>query len=682
MLVSPDFGICPDCRKEVRDPDNRRFRYAFTTCTHCGPRYSILAQLPYDRPNTTMDPFNLCPECRAEYNNPLDRRHFSQTNSCSLCGIRLAYHQKQGPGLSGSEARKQVVSDWEAGRIVAIKGIGGFLLTCDAASPEAVWQLRSVKQRSAKPFALMYPDRHQIQADLEAWPEQLDLLESEKAPIVLFPLRKEAEQALAWNEIAPGLGQIGVMLPYTPLYDLLLRDFGRPIVATSGNISGYPIVYRSEKAHEQFGALVDGVLDNDREIVIPQDDSVLRFTGSGRSIFLRRSRGYAPTFDLPGFPWPSETQLAFGAMLKSTVALLHRQNTYVSQYLGNLDQFDTQCHFRTTLRHLLSMLDAHPDRILVDLHPDYPSTRMGQDMAADRNLPVHFIQHHEAHFAALLGEHQLLDEEVLGIIWDGTGYGSDGQIWGGEAFVYRPNQMERVAHLPYFQQLLGDKMVREPRLSALSLSFYAGVGKERLREKFSDREWDLYDRLLRQEKALSCSSMGRLFDGVASWLGLCDRMEYEGQAAMLLEEAALAFLRSDPDYRNPFDLPGANAWIFRLANLMEALERGLRNGKSPNELALQFHQTLAEWPGLLAVALGIRKIAFSGGVFQNALLVDLLEKRWKHRLDLYFHKDLSPNDESVSFGQLVRYHIHLKNKDSREGASRQQLSPKAKSTSK
>ncbi len=679
MLVSPDFGMCSTCRKEILDPSNRRFGYAFTTCTHCGPRFSILNHLPYDRPQTTMAPFELCPPCQAEYGNPLDRRYFSQTNSCPDCGIRLIYHRQREPLLHDADARKQLVSDWKEGKIVAIKGIGGFLLTCDASSPEAVRQLRAVKERAAKPFALMYPDRDRILADLEVRSEQLALLASEKAPIGLFPLQRNPKQALAWKEIAPGLGQIGVMLPHTPLYELLLNEFGRPIVATSGNVSGHPIVYRSEKVFEQLGDRVHGILDNDRDIVIPQDDSVLRFTASGRPLFLRRSRGYAPTFHLPGFPWSAETQLAFGAMLKSTLALLHRQNTYVSPYIGNLDQFDTQCHFRIMQDHLCSLLDARPDRILVDLHPDYPSTRMGQEMAAERGLPVHFIQHHEAHFAAILGEHQLLEEEVLGIIWDGTGFGKDGQIWGGEAFTYRSGQMERVAHLPYFPLLLGDKMIREPRLSALCLYVYAGVGTERLRDKFSEQEWDLYRRMLVREAKLSCSSMGRLFDGVASRLGFCDRMAYEGQAAMLLEEAATAFLRDHPEYRKPFDLSWESERTFPLGGLIQALEEAWAAGESRGELALRFHQTLAKWPGRLAEALGIRKMAFSGGVFQNALLVDALESRWRDPFELYFHEQLSPNDENVSFGQLVHYHMQTKNRVRREGRMERQPPSKEKS---
>jgi hydrogenase maturation protein HypF len=680
MLVSPDFGMCSTCRKEILDPNNRRFGYAFTTCTHCGPRFSILNHLPYDRPQTTMAPFELCPPCLAEYDNPLDRRYFSQTNSCPDCGIRLIYHRQQEPLLHDADARKQLVSDWKEGKIVAIKGIGGFLLTCDASSPEAVRRIRSVKQRADKPFALMYPDRERIEEDLEVRPEQLALLASEKAPIGLFPLRRNPKQALAWKEIAPGLGQLGVMLPYTPLYELLLKEFGRPIVATSGNVSGYPIVYRSEKLFEQLGDRVYGMLDNDRDIVIPQDDSVLRFTASGRPLFLRRSRGYAPTLHIPGFAWSSETQLAFGAMLKSTLALLHRQNTYVSPYLGNLDQFDTQCHFQTMREHLCSLLDAHPDRILVDLHPDYPSTRMGQEMAAERGLPVHSIQHHEAHFAAILGEHQLLNEEVLGIVWDGTGLGKDGQIWGGEAFTYRGSEMERVAHLPYFPLLLGDKMIREPRLSALSLSVFSDVGTERLRDKFSEREWDLYRRMLARETRLSCSSMGRLFDGVASWLGVCDRMSYEGQAAMLLEEAATAFLRAHPAYWAPFDLPWEGKMAFPLRKLFQALEEALAAGENCGELALRFQQTLAEWPGRIAEAMDIRKVAFSGGVFQNTLLVDVLENRWKDQLKLYFHEQLSPNDESVSFGQLVHYHIQMKNRVKKEGRMEREPSSNEKSS--
>ncbi len=663
LLLSPDFGLCDACRKELSEEGNRRRGYAFTTCTRCGPRYSIISALPYDRDKTSMDPFDMCPSCRAEYQNPLDRRHFSQTNSCPSCGITMTMHCPNGvdPYPLDTDQLVKVLEIWETGGVVAIKGIGGYLLTCDAASPTALQRLRRLKDRPAKPFALMYPDLKSLENDAQLSADQKKVLGSPAAPIGIFRRKNPSGNPLAWVQIAPDLDEIGAMLPYTPLYELLLKQWDRPIVATSGNVSGDPIVFKDEEALNQFLTKGIFVLSNNREITIPQDDSVVRFTKNGEPLLLRRSRGYAPTLIVHDLPWSSETQLACGALLKSTVSLLHNRNTFVSQYLGNLEGYNTFCHFQQVVDHLQGVLQATPDRILVDLHPAYLSTQFGKKLADQLEVPLVEIQHHEAHFAAILAEHALVESEkpVLGMIWDGTGLGTDREVWGGECFSYQNGSIDRIGHIEPFPLLLGDKMAREPRIAALALGSLIPGSAQRLKNQFSDQEWSLYRRLLDREQQLQTTSVGRLFDAVASLLGLCERMEYEGQAAIFLEQEARRFaLAHTPKYR-PFELGwDSKAMVyFPTRQLGQAILNALEKGMDRAEIAFRFHLTLAEWPGRVALASGYEKIAFSGGVFQNTVLMEALQQRWGDRFQLFFHQQLSPNDENISFGQLAHWCI-------------------------
>jgi len=634
----------------MRDPQDRRHGYAFITCTQCGPRYSIITDLPYDRPLTTMADFAMCPRCQAEYDDPLRRRHFSQTNSCPACGIALRLYTAEatlGVGLDAAPMVAEVVRRWQAGQVIALKGIGGYLLTCDARNPEAVATLRRRKQRPFKPLAVMYPSGAELSAHYHLSRAERAALDSPVAPIVLLRRREKTDLAPG---IADELNEVGVMRPYAPLFERLLDALGGPIVATSGNLSHAPIAYQPEEGAALL-AIADAVLSHDRPIVLPQDDSVFRFAPqSQQRLILRRSRGLAPTYFHGPMTLPSTSVLAAGADLKASLGLCHQGNLYLSQYLGDLSHYDTQQHYLRVAEHLRRVLHAQPEAVLHDLHPGYHSHRLAQAWAEAADLPTHAYQHHEAHFAAVLGENDLLrqPEPVLGVIWDGTGYGHDGQIWGGELLCYQRGEMQRLAHLDYFPVLAGDKMAREPRLSALALL----PTEDGVLAPFSAVEQSLYLRLI-EKGGLQTSSMGRLFDAVASMLGLRQRQTYEGEAAMVLEAEASRYLAGHARPA-PFALRFA-AKNLDTAALLREVWQAHQAGETSGQVAARFHLTLPRWVEQVAEQQGLTRIAFSGGVFQNALLVDLMIERLSSQFSLYFHQQLSPNDENIAFGQMMLF---------------------------
>ncbi len=661
LLLTPDFALCEDCRRELLHPKDRRAGYPFITCTNCGPRFSIIDKLPYDRERTTMAPFVMCPTCQAEYDDPLNRRYYSQTNSCLDCGIplRLYDFQRQLLASDTQQIIREVARAWEAGQIVAIKGIGGFLLTCDATHPAPIREWRRRKHRPTKPFALMYPDENSLRADVEITAAASAALHSPVAPIVLLPIKERPGSGIAKEDIAPDLQQIGAMLPYAPLYELLLHAFPKPIIASSGNLSGAPICYTDEQAFSQLAGIADLLVSNERAISTPQDDSVMRFSPQEKQrIILRRSRGLSPTF-LPPVKAPEATILATGAELKSSFTLLQGGNYYASQYLGALGSYESQERFRETVEHFLRVFDVQPELLLTDLHPGYFSTQLGKEMAAQLGVPLRAYQHHEAHFAAVLAEHGLLETEepVLGVIWDGLGLGHDGEIWGGEFFRYQNHQFERVAHLAYFNYSLGDKIAHEPRLSALMASEGIAEAEAWLRPKFTDTEWKVYQKILEQPPRLRSSSVGRIFDAAASLLTGRDKCSFEGEAAMLLEQMALSYCRKNGlQFREHYELAGENKGQLSTAALMKGLLEDLRRGKSRPFIAAKFHCSLVRSIAGIAESARVRKLAFSGGVFQNALLIDMAHHQLQKDYQLYFHRELSPNDENISFGQLV-YHF-------------------------
>lgn len=662
LLLTPDVAMCPECHIELHTPANRRFAYPFITCTLCGPRYSIIQKLPYDRPFTTMEPFPMCPDCHAEYDDPLDRRYYSQTNSCVRCGIVLQWFSGEGELISGEtdELIGWAADAILAGKILAIKGIGGFLLCCDATSAEAVGILRHRKHRPSKPFALMYPSLDLLKMDARIGSRQSAELLSPAAPIVLVELRPQPHHPLPMEAIAPGLQQIGAMLPYAPLLELLMCRIGRPMVATSGNPSGSPIVFDNDTALRDLRSIADVLLLHNRDIATPQDDSVVQFTPfASQRIILRRSRGWAPSFVMPGLPATSGTILAMGALLKSAFGLQHQGNYYLSQYLGDLQNFDTEHNFQWALEHLLGLLSARPEAILTDLHPGYYSTQLGDALAEKWQVPVFRYQHHEAHLAAVLAEHpdRPVQEAVLGLVWDGTGLGHDGHIWGGELFRYEEGEIKRVGHLENFSFILGDKMPREPRISALAACHNLPECLPWLEEMFDKTEWRIYQQILQRPVQLKTSSMGRLFDAAAALLGLSLRSSYEGEAAMLLEQRAVEGFKKYGLQEN-FGVEKAVSSALSASDVLLPLVRGKQQGENVDILAAQFHLRLVRWAERVAEEQQVRYVACSGGVFQNGLLVDLLTDRIGNTYNLLFHRQLSPNDEHIALGQLILHQTH------------------------
>ncbi|MEM6722830.1 MAG: carbamoyltransferase HypF, partial [Bacteroidota bacterium] len=596
-----------------------------------------------------------------EYQDPSDRRFWSQTNSCSTCGIQQTLYgaDQQILSTNDSEILNWVTQSWKAGQIVAIKGIGGFLLTVDATNPEAVQTLRDRKQRPTKPFALMFADMKTIKSNFEVSESQIDQLGYPQASIVLLRNKPYTFKQLALEQIGPGLDQTGVMVAYTPLFQLLLDQFERPIVATSGNVSGSPIVFGNEPALTAFKGIADLILTNDRAIALPQDDSVVRFSPEKlKRIIIRRSRGLAPNyFGPPVFPEVGQAILALGGQLKSGFGLQHEQQTYLSQYLGDLDHFDTQENFQRSLSHLSSVLGFEPEVVLTDLHPAYFTTDFGAQIGQQHQIPVVQIQHHEAHFCAVLGEHDLFDSNapIMGMVWDGTGLGTDQQIWGSECFLYQDQQIERLGHFDYFPWILNNKMAREPRLSALAICHDLHLAEAVLKPKFSETEWKIYTKRLANNPQLKTSSMGRIFDAMACLLGFKSQQSFEGEAAMLLEQAAQGYLDKHQIIKqaNGQLEPYSGGWNTKL--LFQEVLEDLATGLSIEYIAAKLHWTLVEVIRASAQKAGVQHIAFSGGVFQNGVLVDLLLHFLSEDFQLYFHKTLSPNDENLAFGQIMWY---------------------------
>ncbi len=654
LLLTPDYGICKDCLAEVFDVNNRRYLYPFITCTNCGPRYSIIKKLPYDRENTTMENFMMCERCQPEYENPLERRYYSQTNSCADCAVALSVLNSH-KNYKQDEIIHLIQSSLKEGRIIAIKGIGGYLLLADATNAETIKTLRKRKHRPFKPFALMYTDDNQLINDVLTSEKEWKTYQSLEAPIVLFRLKEKIVSQLQKDLIAPGLNQIGVMKAYTPLYAIILKGIDFPVIATSANISNSPIIFEDKKAKEELSKIADLIVGNNREIVVPQDDSVIKFsTEYQKKVIIRRSRSFSPTFIDPYKNINSDKcLLAMGAGLKSSFAFYLQQNTYISQYLGNLNSFESQESFEKVVNHYFKLFEAKPNIIVTDKHPQYFSTEFGKSLASTFNTEIHQVQHHKAHFAAVLAENNLINtsEKVLGIIWDGVGLGDDEQIWGGEFFTFVDKKMQRISHFEYFPHIALDKFAMEPRLPAFALSYGLNYSEEIISAKFIKTEWTNYQKIIKNS-AINTSSVGRLFDAVASLLGLKDINSFEGEAAMLLENEASMFYQQNKNYKQYYHIKYENKQI-SVRNLANQIIEDIKANTNKKEIAFKFHLSLVQIIKLVAENSLVKVLAFSGGVFQNTLLIDLINKYLADDYQLSFHQQLSPNDENISFGQLV-----------------------------
>jgi len=616
--VLPDLATCTDCREELFDPENRRFEYPFTNCTNCGPRYTIVVDIPYDRPNTTMREFALCPACREEYENPSDRRFHAQPNACPVCGPKL-----DGTIEDAAEALLQ-------GEIVALKGIGGFQLLVDARNPDAVARLRERKHREEKPFALMMPSLETARKYCEISLAEVQLLESQAAPIVLLQPKPGTDIA---GNVAHCSPYLGVMLPYSPLHHLLMQECRFPLIATSGNRSDEPIAIANDESVIRLKDIADHFLMHNRPIVRACDDSVVRLT-RGRAGILRRARGYAPLGIHVGQSLPPV--LAVGGHLKNTVAIGVGQDVFLSQHIGDLETLEARGAFEKAIDDLCRLYSFKPEVVACDLHPDYASTHW----AEKSGLPVIRIQHHQTHVAACAAENNV-QGAYLGVSWDGTGYGLDGAIWGGEFFHVENqraegNHFERIAHLRSFGLPGGDAAVREGWRSAASLMF----------ELFGPEATDSRVRpmLARSVNVIPTTSVGRLFDAVACLTGLAQQNRFEGQAAMLLENE-IGRVRTEEAY----PLPGGD-W----GPLILAVMADKNAGVTASLIAARFHNALVEWILEVAAHAGLKQIVLSGGVFQNRYLTEraaaILESRG---FEVYTHQRVPPNDGGIALGQAV-----------------------------
>jgi hydrogenase maturation protein HypF len=669
-LVSPDAGTCDACWGDVGDPHNRRFGYPFTNCTHCGPRYTIIHSVPYDRASTAMADFTMCPACAAEYADPADRRFHAQPNACSVCGPSLALvgrGESIGPDLFAGRDSLETLHKARAllheGKILAIKGLGGFLLACDAANEAAVAELRKRKRRPAKPFALMARDLAAVRLLCEVSSDDEAALRHLRRPIVI--MSRVATAPLA-DGIAPGNDTVGVMLPYTPLHYLLFSDSPDQasefpaLVMTSGNLSEEPIVVSNSEAMQRLDSVADWFVLHNRDIAMRVDDSVVR-TFEGRERVLRRSRGYVPhTIDLGR---TMSELVAFGGELKNTFCLTKGRHAILSQHIGDLENYETEQFFQETLTRMQSLFKVRPCAVAHDLHPEYRSTRMALASAIERKIA---IQHHHAHIASCMAENHL-DGEVIGVAFDGTGYGTDGCIWGGEFLVAGLGQFTRRAHLRYVPLPGGDAAVRQPWRMALSYLRDA-FGSRSLPhltcfESIPSSQLELVDAMLAKRiQTVDTSSAGRLFDAVAALLGLATEVTFEGQAAIALETAA------GPEITGsyPFDLHGgefsgevsSDAMILDLRATIVAIVEAITAGRPVAEIAARFHNTLCaaivEVCCRIRISDGLPRVCLSGGTFQNLYLLRRTVVELRRRgFKVFLHATVPANDGGIALGQAV-----------------------------
>lgn len=662
-LVLPDIAPCSDCLRELFDPSDRRYLYPFTNCTHCGPRFTIIESLPYDRDNTTMKTFEMCESCREEYENPIDRRFHAQPNACPVCGPHLELWDGRGRPVSRHcEAWAGAVAAIRAGKIVAVKGLGGFHLMVDAGNDRAVVHLRDRKYREEKPFALMYPSLGLIARDCQVSNLEERLLLSPERPIVLLGRSAAsrgsgpAPHAGVAHSVAPGNPCFGVMLPSTPLHHLLMRELGVPVVATSGNRSDEPICTDETDAIKRLDGIADLFLVHNRPIVRPVDDSVVRIM-MGRELILRRARGYAPLpIHLHG---PAPSILAVGGHLKNTVALTAGNNVFISPHIGDLETREAFEAFRKVIASLRSLYNAQPERIACDMHPDYLSTQW----ARKQEGPVTVVQHHYAHVASCMAENEL-DGPVLGVAWDGTGYGPDGTIWGGEFLLTTATGFRRVASFRSFRLPGGAASVKEPRRAAAGLMHGIMGGGLLDRSDLSPvRSFTLSERKMlrtmlgRGIRSPRTSSVGRLFDAVASITGLRQRVSFEGQAAMELE-FAIGNERTDDLY--PFEIHDGEGAIYESSlriidwePMVRSILGDLESTVPVSRISARFHNTLAEIIVDVSKRVGEGRVVLTGGCFQNRYLTERTVRRLEAEgLRPYWHQRVPPNDGGIALGQI------------------------------
>ena len=699
--LTPDFATCESCETELFDEKNPRYFYPFTTCTQCGPRYSITKKFPFERENTAIEVFKMCPNCLEEYKNPDDVRFHSQTNSCPNCGIQIWLKDNLGNEFKGSnkEIFEKLAEELSKGKIIALKNTAGYLLMCDATNSEAVSELRKRKRRPTKPFAVLFSGISTMQEYLEISELQIQHFKSSESPIIVTKIKNKKD--LAIDEIAPNMNTVGAMFPYSGTLKLISKTFGKPLIATSGNFHSSPICSTTEEAEQILGKIADYFLHNTLEIQHPQDDSVIKFTPKHQQkIIFRRSRGFAPNYffaeELSELNKEKNKILSLGGDLKNTFAVVPNNHVYISEFIGDLANFETYERFENTVKSYQKIFNFQPEIILKDLHPKYENQNIISKFSKKsaqfaQSARVEEIQHHKAHFASILGEKKLWKKDkVLGVIWDGIGFGTSTEIWGGEFFLFenlekikekqshevakinsigqspmknntencealkeRNPKIKRIAQLENFAWILGDKMSKSPKISALSIS----ENNEDLKFAFDENEWKIYTNLI-EKSEIKTSSMGRFFDAVAFVLGYEKPLFFEGEPAMWLEKISQEAFENNIkiiDY-----LEEEKFENIPTKKLFSRILKEKMSGKNAGEIGLNFHYTLIKAIEKIAEKNNVKELAFSGGVWQNALLVDLAIDVLGEKFTLHFHEKLSPNDENISFGQLNYYLNYLK----------------------
>jgi hydrogenase maturation protein HypF len=652
-LVSPDMAICKDCRNELLNNKKRRYLYPFINCTNCGPRFTITKELPYDRKNTTMKKFKMCKKCRTEYENPENRRFHAQPNACEDCGPHLEFLDSKEKKVKGNPIDK-AVRFLKEGKIVAVKGLGGFHLACDAEDKKAIEILRERKKRPYKPLALMAKNISIISKFVHLSSEEKELLQSPRAPIVLL---KKKKKCILPENIAPNNNFLGFMLPYTPLHVLLFQGL-EVLVMTSGNKRDEPIVFGNKEAVKRLKDIADCFLVHDRDIWIQADDSIVRVV-DGEVLLLRRSRGYAP--GPLRSPLESEKRIiGFGAHKHNTFSISRGAEIFVSHYIGETDNLETIKAFERGIKHFIDFFDIPPDIAVVDLHPEYEATKFGKKWAEDNNKSLIEVQHHHAHIASCLVDNQL-DEKVIGVAWDGTGYGADGKIWGGEFLIADLKKYERKAHLEYIPLPGGDMAVKEPwRMGTTYL--YKTFGKDFLNldidfvKKLDREKWAVVKNMIdKKVNSPEVSSMGRLFDAVSSIIGLRDFITYQGQAAIELEMIADEIKKGGYEFDVKRKKP---TYLINSTPVVKSIIEDIKNRVPESGISMKFHIGLADLivqiSELLREETDINKVCLSGGVFQNIILRKETSKRLrKEKFKVYNHKNIPPNDGGISAGQVA-----------------------------
>jgi hydrogenase maturation protein HypF len=656
QLISPDIATCQDCLREILSPDDRRYRYPFTNCTNCGPRFTIIEDIPYDRPRTTMRHFKMCPECQQEYDNPLNRRFHAQPNACPNCGPTLELLDANGHSITVDDAINTASQLLREGKIIAIKGLGGFLITCDATSELVVNLLRQRKNRLFKPFAVMFSSIEEVKKHCSLTIEEEKLLTSPFSPIGLVEWKNTSTISPA---VAPNLIYLGVMLPYTPLHHLLLRETGIPLVMTSGNISEEPIAKDNDEALRRLSGISDYFLVHNRDIYACYDDSVT-IVERGTPQLIRRARGYAP------YPihlkFRSQQIIGCGAELKNTFCLARDEYAFLSQHIGDMENLETMDHFENTIALYKKLFRIEPEVIAHDMHPDYLATRYAHEIADTSGKRLVSVQHHHAHIVSCMVDNRL-ENPVIGVAFDGTGYGSDGNIWGGEFMVADYRGFRRVGQLENLPLPGGAMAIKKPYRTTIGylLSLF---GEDILNQKLPFFKWVDSNEVGIIKKQIEnginsplTSSCGRLFDAISALIGVRSEVEYEAQAAIELE--MLAYDEKNETALYPFSIVEQNGLsVIKLQELFSALISDLQNGTAQARIAIRFHNTIARMILMLCQVISkksnITDVVLSGGVFQNRLVlrkaITLLES---DGFKVYTHRQVPCNDGGISLGQVV-----------------------------